>query len=145
MKTFKTTSKLFALIGLGLSLSSNIYADTVVIVGSDSGLNEISAKEAKSIFLGKSKKLPDGKAATPVEQPTESTNREAFNKKILKKNEQKLKAYWSKKVFSGKGKPPKQLNDDAAVKIFVNKTDGAIGYIDSKNIDSSVKTVLTIK
>ncbi len=145
MKTYKPTSKLFTLIVFCLFVSSNVHAETVIIVSSDSGLSEITAKQTKSIFLGKSKKLPNGKSATPIEQTSESSSRKTFNKKILKKNEQKLKAYWSKKVFSGKGQPPKQLANDAAVKTFVKETDGAIGYIDSKNIDSSVKTVLTIK
>lgn len=146
MKTLKPISKLLPLAGIYLSLGGTIViADTVVIVNPDSGVAEITAKETKSIFLGKSKNLPDGKHATPVEISPENLTREKFNKKVLKKDERKLKAYWSKKVFSGKGQPPKQLADDAAVKAYVNETDGAIGYIDSKHVDSSVKAVLTIK
>jgi ABC-type phosphate transport system substrate-binding protein len=146
MKTFKPTTKLLALIGIGLSFGSTmLFADTVVIVNPNSGVTEITAKQAKSIFLGKSKKLPGGKHATPVEQTESSASRETFNSKVLKKDERKLKAYWSKQVFSGKGQPPKQLADDAAVKAFVNATDGAIGYIDSGSVDSSVKPVFTVK
>lgn len=146
MKTLKQTSKLFILAGICLSLSNSIaFADTIVIVNPDSGISKITAKETKSIFLGKSKKLPNGKPATPVEQPEGNATRDTFNNKVLRKNERKLKAYWSKKVFSGKGQPPKQLADDAAVKAYVKKTTGGIGYIDSSSADASVKTVLTIK
>ncbi len=126
-------------------ISAIVFADTVVIVNPGSKTTEISVKQVKSVFLGKSKKLPGGEAATPVEQPSGSAVREIFNGKVLKKNERKLKAYWSKKVFSGKGKPPKQVADDEAVKAFVNKTAGAIGYIDSASLDSSVKAILTIE
>ncbi len=80
-----------------------------------------------------------------VEQAQGSPARDVFIGKVLRKNERKLKAYWSKQVFSGKAGPPRQLGDDAAVKAFVASNNSAIGYIDSSQIDDSVKPVLTVK
>jgi hypothetical protein len=45
-------------------------------------------------------------------------------------------------VFTGKGTPPKEVADDAAVKSFVATTPGAVGYIDESKVDASVKVLL---
>ncbi len=141
-----TKKHLYTLSGLlaGLLVSFQVAAGVVVIVNPGANISEITPKQAKSLFLGKAKKLPDGEKAKVVDQSKSSASREVFLKKVLKKSEKKLKAYWSKQVFSGKASPPKQLDDDAAVKSFVSSTAGAIGYIDSASLDDSVKPVLTI-
>ena len=141
-----TKKHLYALSGLlaGLLVSFQVAAGVVVIVNPGANISEITPKQAKSLFLGKAKKLPDGEKAKVVDQSKSSASREVFLKKVLKKSEKKLKAYWSKQVFSGKASPPKQLDDDAAVKSYVSSTAGAIGYIDSASLDDSVKPVLTI-
>jgi len=43
----------------------------------------------------------------PIDQAVNSDTREKFNAKILKKNNRKLKTYWARRVFTGKGIPPK--------------------------------------
>ncbi len=128
-----------------LLVNAPAVAGVVVIVNPSANVSEITPKQAKSLFLGKAKKLPDGEKAKVVDQSKSSASREVFLKKVLKKSEKKLKAYWSKQVFSGKASPPKQLDDDAAVKSYVSSTAGAIGYIDSASLDDSVKPVLTIE
>ena len=125
--------------------NAQAVAGVVVIVNPSAKVSEITPKQAKSLFLGKAKKLPDGEKAKVVDQSKSSASREVFLKKVLKKSEKKLKAYWSKQVFSGKASPPKQLDDDAAVKSYVSSTAGAIGDIDSASLDDSVKPVLTIE
>ncbi len=142
-----TKKHLYALSGFlaGLLVSFQVVAGVVVIVNPGANITEITPKQAKSLFLGKAKKLPDGEKAKVVDQSKSSASREVFLKKVLKKSEKKLKAYWSKQVFSGKASPPKQLDDDAAVKSYVSSTAGAIGYIDSASLDDSVKPVLTIE
>ena len=46
-------------------------------------------------------------------------------------------------MFSGKGKPPKELGSDADVINFVSSNPGAIGYIDAGSVNESVKVVAT--
>jgi len=127
------------------SFTATAVADIAVIVNSASGISSLSASKAKKIFLGKTKKLPNGKTAQPVEQAEDSTVRAAFNDKVLGKSDSQYKAYWSKIIFSGKGSPPQSATDDAAVKAFVASHVNAIGYIDSGAADTSVTVVLTVK
>jgi len=127
------------------SFTATAVADVVVIVNSGSGISSLSVSDAKKIFLGKTRKLPNGKPAKPVEQAEGSAVRSAFNDKALGKSDSQYKAYWSKIIFSGKGSPPQSAADDAAVKSIVASKANAIGYIDSGAADASVTVVLTIK
>ena len=52
-----------------------------------------------------------------------------------------MKSYWLKVVFSGRGTPPDELEDSAAIVTAVAKAKGAIGYVASGTSLSGVKAV----
>jgi len=145
----KITSQCKSLLFTGLLLASlfgtSAHAGIAVIVHPGSGVDSLSVSDVKKLFLGKRKKLPDGKKAIPVDQAEGSAIRADFGKKVLGKSADQLKAYWTKIIFSGKGSPPRELADDGAVKAYVADNPGAIGYIDSGSLDSSVKAVLKVE
>ena len=62
----------------------------------------------------------------------------------MKKTESELNRHWAKLKFTGKGKPPKKLSSDREVLQWVSSTEGAIGYIDGKYLNKSVKVVLIL-
>ncbi len=127
-----------------IGFSQIVIADTVLIVNSSSDVSTLSASAAKKIFLGKKKTFPNGDLAEPVEQVEGSATRNQFNEKVLSKTDHQLKSYWSKLIFSGKATPPKQVSDDAGVKSWIAKSKNGIGYVDSSQLDNSVKVVLTV-
>jgi len=120
--------------------SATTLAEVAVIVHPSNG-NAIDAALIKKIFTGKSKSFTDGSKVGPVSQSASSDVTAEFNKKALKKSSSQLKAYWSKLVFTGKGTPPKELGNDAAVLKHVASTPNAIGFITAGSEDSSVKVV----
>jgi hypothetical protein len=123
-----------------LLFSGVSVAETVVIAGAGSDvLSSLSASEIKALYLGKSKDL------TIFDQKTGASVRKDFLDKVVGKSESQFKAYWSKRIFTGKGTPPKQLDGDAAMKIMVANTPGSIGIIDSASVDSSVKVIYKVK
>ena len=122
-------------------LSAAAQAEVAVIVNPGNGAS-LSAEDVQRLFLGKLKSFPGGGEATPVNQKEGQPAREQFNQAVLNKSESQLKAYWSQLVFTGKGTPPKELDNDDAIKALVASTPGAIGYIDAAKIDGSVKVVL---
>ncbi len=136
----RTLSTLFFI--LLVTAYSSLTADIAVITNKTAKFDSLSAKEVKSIFLQKSKTLPDGSYAIVGDQPSSSTVRKEFNKKILKKSSKKLKRYWSKLLFSGKGVPPKVIGNDEDMKKWVASTPNSLGYIDIESLDDSVKAVL---
>ena len=133
MKKF-ITSLLFTL----CLISTSALAEVVVVVGASNG-NSLSGSDVSRIFLGKLKKFGDGSSVVPVNLSSGSDVRTAFEKNALGKSSSQIKAYWSKQVFSGKGKPPKELGSDADVINFVSSNPGAIGYIDAGSVNDSVK------
>ncbi len=133
------------LLALSLGVVGFSQAEIAVIVNPDSGISKLSTSQVKRLFLGKSRRLPNGQRALPVNQEEGSPVREEFNSKVLRKNERQIKAYWSKKIFSGKAQAPKELGNDAAVKAFVAENPNAIGFIDARHVDDRVRVVLRVR
>lgn len=129
------------LLSLCCYVATAAHAEVAVIVHPSNGAN-LTAEDIQRLFLGKLKSFPGGGDATPVNQKEGQPTREQFNQGVLNKSESQLKAYWSQLVFTGKGTPPKEHDNDEAIKAFVAATPGGIGYIDSAKVDGSVKVVL---
>lgn len=128
--------------GLVFGLSSLCcFADVAVIVHPSSTVTSLSEDDVARLFLGKAKSFPGGGVAVPVNQNEGSAARDKFNESICKKNASQYKAYWSQLVFTGKGTPPKDAGDDAAVKALVAANPNMIGYINADALDASVKVV----
>lgn len=125
------------LIATGLLVCCSSQAEIVVVVN-NANSDALTKSDVSRIFLGKNKSF------TAVNVSSGNASRAEFNKKALNKSSSQVKAYWSKLVFSGKGTPPKELDSDAKVKEFVASNPKAIGYIDSANLDGSVKAALTL-
>lgn len=118
------------------------WSEIVVVV--HSGNNNVMTEDNISrIFLGKTKSFPDGTEAIPVDQAAGAVNRSTFVSTVLKKNDRQLKAYWSQLLFTGKGTPPKEVGSGAEVKKLIAQNPSMIGYIDSVDVDASVKVVFT--
>lgn len=115
-------------------------ADLVVVANPNVKLNAISQIELTKIFLGQSSVYPDGSKAVPLD--INGDHRNSFYTYILKKSPTQLEKYWARMIFTGKAQPPRQISSKD-VKSIVADTQGAISYMDSAAVDSSVK-VLTV-
>ena len=49
--------------------------------------------------------------------------------RVLRRSVAAVRSYWQQRIFSGRGVPPPELDDDAAVVRYVLKYPGAIGYV----------------
>ncbi|MDP5142958.1 phosphate ABC transporter substrate-binding protein [Rheinheimera baltica] len=127
---------------LSALLSVSAMADIAVVVNPANG-NAVSTDDLNRLFLGRTSTFADGSKATPLNLPEGQAARDEFDSKVLNRSSAQLKAYWSKLVFTGKGTPPKEMADDAAVKAAVAADPNAIGYISSGSVDGTVKMVTT--
>ena len=80
----------------------------------------------------------------PVDQTSGNAVRIKFYEKIVQQDDTWIKSYWSKMIFTGNAMPPKVIGDDAAVREWVSKNPDAIGYVDGKAVDASVKVLLIL-
>lgn len=140
-KHSKPTLLVFLLLGF-YAISAS--ADIAVIVHSKNDV-KLDREEIKNIFLAKKNIFPNGTLIKPVDQSEGNLIRNEFYQKIAGKSESDMKVYWSNLIFTGYGVPLKAFQDDQAVKNFVKETTNAVGYIDSKSVDASVKTIFTLK
>jgi ABC-type phosphate transport system substrate-binding protein len=120
------------------------HAALAIIVHPSNTLSGISADEAADIYLAKVGIFSNGKRAIPVDQGSNSSVRKKFYSAVIKKDDSTLKVYWSKLVFTGKANLPREIGDDADVKSWVAANPDAIGYVDGKFVDSSVKVLLIL-
>lgn len=135
--------KKLSLIFAASLLASPLALADVVVIGHPSGPDSIAANEVRDLYLNRSQALPNGQSAKPFELPEGNASRTEFHNKVTGRNDAQLKAFWSQQVFTGRGQPPEEAGNAGAVKAQVASTPGGIGYIDSADVDDSVKVILT--
>lgn len=111
--------------------STVAHAEVTVIVHAGNGAS-LDDEAIANLFLGQTKTFAGGAEATPVNQKDSAGATGEFASRYLKKTPAQLRAFWAKQVFTGAGRPPKELDGDDAVIKFVAATPGAIGYIEGK-------------
>ncbi len=131
------TTKNYLLAATLLAAFSAQAADLVVIANPAAGT--LSKDQVSDLYLGKSV------AFTPYDFTEGSPAFIEFYKKATGRDAAQVKATWSRIVFSGKGTPPKQLGDAAAMKKAVAADPKGVGYIDKSAVDASVKVVLPLE
>jgi ABC-type phosphate transport system substrate-binding protein len=142
MKKLRILARTVALALLG-GLASLATAEVVVVVSAANPLTSLPQAQVANIFLGRSGYLSGDQRALVVDQVDGSATREAFYRYLVGWSAAQVKAHWSKMVFTGRGKPPRQLEDDTAVIAFIAAHPDAIGYMQRDRADSSVK-ILTL-
>lgn len=120
-------------------------ADLVVIVSAKSPVTALRPDQVAAIFLGQSARFPDGSEAVPLDQRLGTPLRDDFYLRVTSKTPALLKAWWSKMVFTGRGQPPAEAADSAAVRRRVADNPDMVGYIDRSALDASVRAVLTVQ
>jgi len=129
-------SALCALILSGLAAANLPAQELVVIV--NPAAKPISKAEVADLFLGRIGGL------TPIDQTVGSAIYLEFYRKATGRDLAQVKAIWSRILFTGRGLPPKQLPDSAAVKQAVAADPKAVGYIEKSAVDASVKVAVPI-
>jgi len=131
-------------IGLALSLAATAArADVVAVVSAKSAVTVLSTSQVANIFLGKATRFPNGVQAVPIDQADGSVARDEFYAKLVGKSATQLKAYWSKIIFTGRGQPPPAVANSNEMKKRLIQNPAAIGYIESKLVDDTVRVVLS--
>jgi ABC-type phosphate transport system substrate-binding protein len=122
-------------------MSPAARAEVVVIVGPASPVVKLSATEVADVFLGRMTKLSDGRRPVPVDLTEGSPVRMELYGTILNMTPVQVKAYWSKLIFTGRGRPPRAASDAEAVLRAVRADPAAIGYVDRSAANASVRIV----
>jgi ABC-type phosphate transport system substrate-binding protein len=120
---------------------SHVCAAEVIVIVNSANNDVIDNKLIKKIYLGKAKSFPNGNKVKVYSLTSSQADTEYFRSKALKKSNSQFKSYWSKLAFTGKGKPATELGSAAELIDAIKKDPNAIGFINSKDESTEVKTL----
>ena len=123
-----------------LLLCSTARADIAVIVNIQNNVS-YNDDQVRKVFLSKIKSFPNGEKIQTYTMPIGSKERQEFVGALIQRSEASLHSYWSRILFSAKGRPPKRLDKSEQMKATVANDPRAIGYIDATEVDSSIRVV----
>lgn len=136
--------KLFCCLVLALPVAAGAAGELVVVVSARSPVTALRAEQVADIFLSEATRFPDGGDAVALDLPVGSPLRDEFYLKVAGRSPALLKAYWTKKIFTGRGQPPRELPNSQAVRKLVADNPTLIGYIERSALDASVRPVLVV-
>lgn len=110
-------------------------AEVVVVVAANSPIKDLSDSEIADVFLGRLARLPGGTVVQPLDQAEGRPAREEFYRRLTGKSPAQVKAFWSKVIFTGRGRPPRALANDGEVIRALRENPLAIGYVDRGSVD----------
>jgi ABC-type phosphate transport system substrate-binding protein len=125
----------------GGDLAAAASGGVVVVVSARSPLTSISRLHLADLYLGRTSHFPDGRPAEPIDQEAGSPARALFYETHVGRSEAQIKAHWSKIIFTGRGRPPRQVSGDAAVVELLAANPQAIGYVEGRLVDERVRVV----
>ena len=138
--TIRTSILVYIGILLGVT-ATPAAADYVIIVNPKSAVDTLTREEVVNIFMGRSRKLPSGLRALPVDLALPVVAKDQFYASLVGKSAQEINSYWARLMFTGQGSPPRQADSEEEVLDIVASLKGGIGYVDRKSLTKQVKVV----
>jgi ABC-type phosphate transport system substrate-binding protein len=127
---------------LSLSMISSVWVHAEIeVIVHPSNAAAMDKDAIKRIFLGKTRAFPGGGEAVPVSLKEGSAESAEFTKGVLSKTPKQLKAYWAKMVFTGKGTPPRQMDDAGKLVELIAANPSLIGFVPAGSASGNVKVV----
>lgn len=132
------------ILALLFGVFSALCGEILVITHPDNPVDSLAQEEVSHLFLGKNPHFPDGSKAVPLEWSNQK-NKAKFYQQLSGKTLSQLRAYWAAFLFTGKGRPPKQVAyiDEIMKSIMTNKH--AVTYLDATLVNDHVKILYRLR
>lgn len=118
--------------------------DLVLVVNPASGVDRLSRAEVTTLYMGRTRRLPSGIAALPIDQPGDAPDKVQFYRSLVGWELPEVQAFWGRLLFSGQASPPPKAQSAEELLKFIRNNKGAIGYVDRSKIDRHVKVVFEV-
>ncbi len=138
-----SASATIALAVLLLSSTAALADGEVVVIGHPGiGFSSLSEQTIRDLYLGKTVQLGNGTRVEIIDLPVGHPVRNRFYIDIIGRDPGQMRAYWAKRIFTGKGTPPDTRPDERSVVRWVAAGQGRIAYVSADMVDDSVKVLL---
>ena len=122
-----------------------LAADTIyVVVSAQSPVRAVAQKDVLALYTGRTRTLPGGEAATPIDQQHDGAARADFYQALTGMDIARINSYWARLHFTGQVQPPRTVEGDLAVIQRLRADPTAIGYLTREPQDGSVRVVLRL-
>ncbi|MCC5452395.1 hypothetical protein LMJ53_11745 [Rheinheimera sp. UJ51] len=109
-----------------LLLGGNADADELWLISANTQQVEISKEVVKQIYLqGEQGRTP----LQPVNLVKGEFSRTIFNALVMGLTESRLQSYWSQMRFTGRSRPPLEVENTKALTDYLLNNSNAIGYL----------------
>jgi hypothetical protein len=102
-------------------------AELVVVTGSDSTIISLTELEVRQLFSGQLKAIA-GQRVQPLDLPNNARDRDEFYRKLMGRSPEQMRAYWTRLIFTGQGKPPREVSNTQELSTLVSSGE-YIGYL----------------
>lgn len=126
------------------TMTSKALADIAIIVHPELPLSTIDAQTATEIFMKKSSEV-NGVALVPLDLHRDDPVRKEFYQRVANRTPDYMLTYWTRLIFTGRGSPPDYVTNAEEMLFAISRQKNAIGYVDAKQVNNKVKSILIIK
>lgn len=130
-------------IGLGFDVSADARGDIVLVAGRHAVISDIGRDEAEQLFLGRLNALRDGTPVRLHDLPP-GPIRDTFYRNMIGKNAVQTRAYWSRLVFTGRARPPREVTGPEELRVALTSDPNAIGYLSETDVTDELLILLRI-
>ncbi len=141
----KTYSKIAITLTLLLMMVNPLRASELVVITSTDNVEELNLDDVSRIFLGKVNSYPSGEEVIPLNLDPADPSFAEFSRIVLKKSPSQLKAYWAKRIFTGRGKPPRTISTVAELRELVASDKRYLSYLDKNDVNHRVRWIIELK
>jgi len=120
-----------------LTLFTSLLLANNYAVVANSMFKNLSKADIKAIYLKKLSYI-NNKKVIPINLSSRDKIRKSFEKNVLNMSFPRLKAYWTKQHYLGH-RPPITMKSQESIKLFIQKIDSAVGYMEIKNVTNNLK------
>jgi len=121
-----------------------VATPSVQLVTSAKGeVSVLSREEAAQLLLGHRNRLNDGTLITLIDLPSGQIRARLYQV-LTGKNPIQVRANWSRLVFSGRVRPPREASSENEALEWLLNTPNAIGYLPAAVNDKRIKVLLVV-
>lgn len=128
----------------GYLLAGACHAEIAVVASKASPIDKLDGHEVADIFLAKTNYLRDGSRVTPLEL-RENPFRASFYRDISGKTLPQINSYWTTLIFTGKGKPPRNVEALEQLVELLESSPNAITYLPLEQVSGTLKVLYILR
>jgi ABC-type phosphate transport system substrate-binding protein len=137
----KLTTSLILAAALAVMASATASATPSIVGNKNVAGEKIDAATLKALFLGKKTSWDTAGGRVVLAVIKTGPVADDFLKGAVDMTSSSFNNYWRRLAMTGGGTAPRSFEKEEDLRKFVSETPGAIGFVDSANVDASVAVI----